>query len=149
MHPDQPGNVGNIGRSCLALGWRLHLVHPLGFRLTDRDLKRSGMDYWPQVDRLDHQDLGSLERALRGSQTWLVSVRGELPLHRAELEPGACFIFGAESAGLPEEAWRRFGQRSLHIPMAPQARSLNLASAVAMVMGAVEGRKWQQEAGSK
>lgn len=136
VHPDQPGNVGNIGRTCLALGCRLHLVKPCGFLLSDRRVARSGMDYWPQVDLREHASLEAwLESIPAGAQVRLFSTKARQPLAPALMPPGSHLVFGSESAGLPEAVWSRFAASALTIPQRPGVRSLNLASAVALALG--------------
>jgi tRNA (cytidine/uridine-2'-O-)-methyltransferase len=137
VHPDQAGNVGNVGRSCLGLGCRLHLVKPCGFTLSDAALKRAGMDYWRELDLVEHPSLEAWMASLPpGAPVWLCSTRGATALPRAPLQPGSHLVFGAESAGLPPSVWQRFGADSLRIPLDPRARSLNLATAVGVVLGA-------------
>jgi tRNA (cytidine/uridine-2'-O-)-methyltransferase len=160
VHPDMPGNVGNIGRTCLALGCRLHLVKPYGFRLTPESVRRSGLDYWKDVDLLEWESLDAwLEwvaektsphpacskapfpspgREGKGESRliYLVSTKGRLALPEAELSQGAVLVFGAESAGLPDSLWQRFAESSLVIPQASGVRSMNVSSAVACVLGA-------------
>ncbi len=137
VHPDIAGNTGNIGRTCLALGCRLHLVKPYGFSITDRALKRAGMDYWKDLDLVEHAGLEAWFSSLGpDARVLLLSTRGATPLPQADLLPGTHLVFGAESAGLPPSVWGRFGASSAHIPMAEGARSLNLASSVGIVLGA-------------
>jgi tRNA (cytidine/uridine-2'-O-)-methyltransferase len=141
VHPDQPGNTGNVGRTCLALGCRLHLVGPYGFKITDRDLKRAGMDYWPQVDLVEHASLAAWMGTLgTEAEVFLFSTRGKVALPEVELKPGSHLVFGSESAGLPPSVWERFGERSVRIPMREDARSLNLATSVGIVLGAASFR---------
>ena len=137
IHPDIAGNTGNIGRTCLALGCRLHLVKPYGFQITDKALKRAGMDYWKQVDLKEHSGLEAWFSSIGASeQVWLVSTKGKTVLPQADFKPDCHLVFGAESAGLPPSVWERFGQNSVRIPMAEGARSINVAAAVGIVLGA-------------
>jgi tRNA (cytidine/uridine-2'-O-)-methyltransferase len=137
IHPDIAGNTGNIGRTCLGLGCRLHLVKPYGFQITDKALKRAGLDYWKQVDLKEHADLNAWFESIGSKeQVWLVSTKGKTPLPEADLKPGCHLVFGAESAGLPPSVWEKFGANSVRIPMKKYARSINVAAAVGIVLGA-------------
>ena len=137
VHPDIAGNTGNIGRTCLALQCRLHLVKPYGFKITDENLKRAGMDYWKEVDLVEYAGLEAWFQSIgNGEKVILFSTKGRRGLAEAELTPGAHLVFGAESAGLPPSVWERFGEGSVQIPMAAGARSLNLATAVGVALGA-------------
>ncbi len=142
VRPDIAGNTGNIGRSCMALACRLHLVHPLGYQITDANLKRAGLDYWPNLDLKEHTDLeawlGSLSE---GVELYLLSTKAEKDFDPTEVGPGATLVFGSETAGLPPEVWERYAGRARKIPMDPRARSLNLSSSVAMVLGGLIFRK--------
>lgn len=138
VRPDIAGNTGNVGRSCMALGCRLHLVHPLGYRITDANLKRAGMDYWPLLDLKEHDDVGSwLASVPTDAAIFLLSTKGTQPFQRREVPPGAYLVFGSETAGLPPEVHRAFEGRARRIPMDERARSLNLSSSVAMVLGSL------------
>jgi tRNA (cytidine/uridine-2'-O-)-methyltransferase len=138
VRPDIAGNTGNVGRSCMALGCRLHLVHPLGYRITDANLRRSGMDYWPLLDLREHDDLESWLAGLDPStEIYLLSTKAQQDFRASEVGPGAVLVFGSESAGLPEAVFQAFPGRARRIPMDARARSLNLSSSVAMVLGSL------------
>lgn len=134
VHPEIPWNTGNVGRTCLALGARLHLVRPLGFALTERELRRAGLDYWEQVAPVIWQDLSELESALpRLGEPFLFSAEGKRSLWELSFPPRPVLLFGRESVGLPEDLRRRYRDRVVRIPMQPEApRSLNLSSCVAI-----------------
>jgi tRNA (cytidine/uridine-2'-O-)-methyltransferase len=138
VRPDIAGNTGNVGRSCMALGCRLHLVHPLGYRITDANLKRAGMDYWPLLDLKEHDDVDSWLATLpEGAAVFLMSTKGLQDFSAQEVPPGAFLVFGSESAGLPEAVFQAFPGRARRIPMDERARSLNLSSSVAMALGSL------------
>jgi tRNA (cytidine/uridine-2'-O-)-methyltransferase len=138
VRPDIAGNTGNIGRSCMALGCRLHLVHPLGYRITDANLRRAGMDYWPNLDLREHADLGFwMESLAPEAEVWLLTTKAELEWDPGEVSPGSTLVFGSETAGLPAEVHARWKARQRRVPMDPRARSLNLSACVAMVLGSL------------
>ena len=136
VHAEIPWNTGNVGRTCLAFGARLHLVRPLGFALTTRELRRAGLDYWDRVEPVVWPAWEALEEALPSlGEPFLFSPEGETTLWDTAFPARTVLIFGRESAGLPE-AVRRSRPRSLRrIPMAdPALRSLNLSTAVAVAL---------------
>jgi tRNA (cytidine/uridine-2'-O-)-methyltransferase len=138
IRPDIAGNTGNIGRSCMAMGCRLHLVHPLGYQITDANLKRAGMDYWPHLDLKEHKDLGAWMAAMEeGQEVWLLTTKAEKLWDPREVQEGATLVFGSETAGLPGEVHARWAYRERKLPMDPRARSLNLSACVAMVLGSL------------
>jgi tRNA (cytidine/uridine-2'-O-)-methyltransferase len=138
VRPDIAGNTGNVGRSCMALGCRLHLVHPLGYRITDANLKRAGMDYWPLLDLKEHDDVETWMASLpQDAALFLLSTKGTQDFSAKEVPEGAYLVFGSETAGLPPEVHCAFAGRARRIPMDERARSLNLSSSVAMVLGAL------------
>jgi tRNA (cytidine/uridine-2'-O-)-methyltransferase len=136
VEPEIPPNTGNIARTCAATGTRLHLVHPLGFEISDKQLKRAGLDYWPHVDLREHESLGDcLEAAGGGRRAWYLSKKADRSLYQAEFRPGDLLVFGPETRGLPEPLLEEVGARALRIPMRGDAvRSLNLGNAVAITL---------------
>jgi tRNA (cytidine/uridine-2'-O-)-methyltransferase len=138
VRPDIAGNTGNIGRSCMALGCKLHLVHPLGYEITDANLKRAGMDYWPHLDLQQHADLKAwMDSVPLEREVWLLTTKAGLDWSPAEVSPGATLVFGSETAGLPGEVHARWAARQRKIPMDSRARSLNLSACAAMVLGSL------------
>lgn len=138
VRPDIAGNTGNVGRSCMALGCRLHLVHPLGYQITDANLRRAGMDYWPNLDLKQHESVEAWMRGVEeGREVWLLTTKAEKNWSPAEVSPGATLVFGSESAGLPNEVHARWKARERKIPMDARARSLNLSACAAMVLGSL------------
>jgi tRNA (cytidine/uridine-2'-O-)-methyltransferase len=132
--PDIPQNTGNIGRSCVAVGAKLWLVRPLGFHLDDRYLKRAGMDYWRHLDWEAVDDWHELTAKLTGRTMWLLTKFAERLAWEAEFARGDVLVFGSETRGLPESIRREHAARCLKLPMHPEVRSLNLASAANTVM---------------
>lgn len=138
--PEIPANTGNIGRSCVAVGARLHLIEPLGFILSDRYLKRAGMDYWDRLDvrrYVDFQDfLEKNPEARPGAGTALYIVETMSPHLYTEAEyPDNCYLmFGSESTGVPEEIMLDYRRTCVRIPMLPGTRSMNLSDCVSIAM---------------
>lgn len=140
VHPEIPHNTGCAGRLSAALGLPLHLVRPLGFSLEDRYLKRAGLDYWPLIDLVVHEDWDALVRHLeaRGGpltgRLRLFTARGGSSLFRTDFAPDDVLVFGSESRGLPPELLAAHPERRAYIPIRPGVRSLNLANAVAVAV---------------
>lgn len=138
VRPDIAGNTGQIGRSCMAMGCRLHLVHPLGYKITDANLKRAGLDYWPNLDLRQHDSVKDWMAGVEDSrEVWLLSTKAEKEWSPAEVSPGATLVFGSETGGLPPEVHARWPGRERRITIDPRARSLNLSACVAMVLGSL------------
>jgi tRNA (cytidine/uridine-2'-O-)-methyltransferase len=133
FQPEIPQNTGNIGRTCVALGAKLWLIRPLGFRLDEKQLRRAGMDYWQhlQWEAVDHWEEFTLRMA--GKKIWIVTKFGKITYHQCDFQPGDCVLFGSESAGLPPSIHAQHGEQAISIPMRPEARSLNLSNAVSIV----------------
>lgn len=135
VHPEIPWNAGNVGRSCAAAGAELHLVAPLGFSLSERRLRRAGLDYWERLAPAVHESLAAFLAALPADAHVLAfSADGERTHWRAEFRADSWLVFGSESRGLPDELRARWRERLHRVPMAPGARSLNLSSAAAVVL---------------
>lgn len=132
MHPEIPQNTGNIGRLCLAIDARLHLVHPLGFSTDEKAVRRAGLDYWRQVDVQEHAHLDAFLEWTEGRRVHAFSSSALRPYTAAAFEPEDVLVFGCESVGLPWPVVERFGG-GLRIPMIGATRSLNLANAAAVV----------------
>lgn len=134
VHPEIGPNTGNIGRLCLGVGARLHLVHPLGFSTSDKAVRRAGLDYWKHVDCVEHASLDAFWAWLMSApdrRFHLLSTRGQTAYTRADYRRGDVLIFGRESKGLPADLVAAHG--ALRIPMPGPVRSLNLANAAAIV----------------
>jgi tRNA (cytidine/uridine-2'-O-)-methyltransferase len=132
--PQIAPNTGNIARLCVATGSELHLVRPLGFVLSDRELKRSAMDYWPRLKLTVHDDLEAFFESVGTSRVWLLTSKAEKSLWEAEFGDGEWLIFGNESAGLPASVHERFAGRGIRIPQAPTERCLNLSTAAGIAV---------------
>lgn len=135
VEPEIPPNTGNVARLCLAADAHLHLVKPLGFSLEDRYLRRAGMDYWAQVKVSVWDSWDALRDAQPGSaRRWLLTTKTDRAYHDAAFAPGDFLVFGRETRGLPASLLHAEREHLLTIPMAPAARSLNLATAVGIVL---------------
>lgn len=133
--PEIPQNTGNVARTCAATHTPLHLVEPLGFRITDRHLKRAGLDYWPHVTLTVHPDIESLYRSLPDARWVLFSTHARRSVYDFEFEPGDCLVFGCETGGLPKELLDQAPMNVLQIPIdRSQVRSLNLATSVGVAL---------------
>jgi tRNA (cytidine/uridine-2'-O-)-methyltransferase len=137
--PEIPDNTGNVGRTCVALDAKLWLVRPLGFRMEDRRLRRAGLDYWQHLDWEAVDDWSALVGRLPGCRLWLFSKGGTTIYTNAAFSLGDALVFGSESQGLPRALLESQPDRCLRIPMAAEARSLNLAVSVAVA--AFEARR--------
>ena len=133
LEPEQGGNVGNIGRTCLAIGAKLHLIEPLGFHLTDREIRRAGMDYWYQVDVTRYDNYEDFLEKNPGAVVYMATTKSKTVYTEVRYEENAYLMFGKESAGIPEEILMENRERCVRIPMLPDIRSLNLANSVAIV----------------
>jgi len=135
IEPEIPPNTGNIARLCLATKSRLHLVKPLGFSVDDRRLRRAGMDYWHQVDIQYWKSFAEFEAATQPPiRRFLLTTKSGRRYWDAKFHEGDYLVFGRETKGLPEHFLLVHADNCLTIPMAPEARSLNLATAVAVVL---------------
>ena len=136
VEPEIPPNTGNIARLCLAADAELHLVRPFGFSLDDKYLRRAGMDYWEQVKVTVWEGWDALYTArLARARYFLLTTKTDRPYYEEDFAPGDYLVFGRETRGLPESLLASAGRaRLLTIPMAPAARSLNLATAAGIVL---------------
>ena len=133
VEPEIPQNCGNIARTCAATGSRLHLVEPLGFDISERAVRRAGLDYWPMVDLSVYPSLEELFARNRVDDLWLATTKAPRDYTQAMFREGCWLMFGKETAGLPEDLRTRWQDRCVRIPMRPDARSLNLANSVAVL----------------
>ena len=134
--PEIPSNTGNIARTCLATGARLHLVKPLGFSIDDRQLKRAGMDYWHEVDVRLWESLEELFAATEPAmeRRFFFTTKSRRPYFEADYQPGDWFFFGRETKGVPEPLLAAHAGQCVTIPMTNGARSLNLSVAVGVAV---------------
>jgi tRNA (cytidine/uridine-2'-O-)-methyltransferase len=133
--PEIPQNTGNIARTCAATHTPLHLIEPLGFRLSDRYLKRAGLDYWPRVSLKVHASFEELREDLGPARMVYFSTHASRPYHAFQFLPGDCLVFGSETAGLPREMLDSEACEILKIPIdRSRVRSLNLATSVGIAL---------------
>lgn len=133
--PEIPPNTGNIIRMCANTGAELHLVEPLGFDLSDKNLRRAGLDYHEYARLVRHADWSACKTALAGRRLFAMTTRGSANLYGTELQANDVFVFGCETRGLPPEIREEFAaDRRLRLPMLPGQRSLNLSNAAAVTV---------------
>lgn len=132
--PEIPQNTGNIARTCAATGTTLHLVEPLGFSLSDKYLKRAGLDYWHLLDVRVHRDFASFLEAFPRVRIYYASTKAKQDYAQVTYEDRDVLVFGPETRGLPESLLADEYDRTIRIPMLENARSLNLSNAVAVVL---------------
>ena len=133
VEPEIPMNTGNIARTCAATRSRLHLVKPLGFDISDKAVKRAGLDYWPMVDLRVYENLDHFFAENPNAKLWLATTKAPRDYTQASFEDGCYLVFGKETAGLPQWFRQAHRDRCIRIPMRPDARSLNLANSVAVL----------------
>ena len=121
--PEIPANTGNIGRTCVAAGARLHLIEPLGFRLTEKNLKRAGMDYWAQLDVRTYIDFEDFLDQNPGARIYMATTKAHQIYTEVHYEPDCYIMFGKESAGIPEEILVDYEDTCIRIPMIGEIRS--------------------------
>lgn len=134
LEPEIPANTGNIGRTCVAAGARLHLIEPMGFQINEKQVRRAGLDYW---DKLDYRIYNSYPDFLRmnpGAKIYMATTKAKQTYSEVSYEDNCFLMFGKESAGIPEEILLEHEQTAVRIPMFDDIRSLNLANSVAIVL---------------
>ncbi|UHO36773.1 tRNA (cytidine(34)-2'-O)-methyltransferase [Chryseobacterium capnotolerans] len=135
VEPEIPNNTGNIGRLCVGTECRLHLVHPFGFVINDKNLKRSGLDYWVHLDVTEYANVEEWIKSIPDpSRVFLMSSHAEKSYLENDFQDGDWLVFGKESVGLSEEVLNEF-EHHLTIPMSKLIRSFNIANSVAFVVG--------------
>lgn len=134
LEPEIASNTGNIGRTCVATGTRLHLIEPLGFQLTEKNLKRAGMDYWSRLDVTRYVDFDDFITRNPNASIFYATTKGRKLYSEVSYPEDAYLVFGKESAGIPEELLVSNPERCVRIPMWENERSLNLANSVAVVL---------------
>lgn len=134
FEPEIPANTGNIGRTCVAAGARLHLIEPLGFRLDEKSLKRAGMDYWKDLDVTTYIDFDDFLSKNPNAKIYMATTKAPNVYTDVSYEPDCYIMFGKESAGIPEEILIHHKEDSIRIPMVSDIRSLNLGNSVAIVL---------------
>ena len=134
VEPEIPQNAGNIARTCAATGCVLHLVRPLGFEISDRYLKRAGLDYWHLVDVRVHDDLAAFLAEYPMARMHLFTTKARKTYTQADYRAGDFLVFGKETRGLEEEFLLAHAEACVRIPMREEARSLNLSNSVAVAV---------------
>lgn len=134
LEPEIPQNCGNIARTCAATGCVLHLIHPLGFDISEKAVKRAGLDYWHLVDVREYENLDDFFAKNDVRQLWCLSTKAPRCYTEAAFEDGCYLMFGKETKGLPEEFLNAHFESCVRIPMRSEARSLNLSNAVAVTV---------------
>jgi tRNA (cytidine/uridine-2'-O-)-methyltransferase len=132
--PEIPNNTGNIGRTCVATGSSLHLVHPLGFDTSEKACRRAGLDYWPRLDVREHASWDEYLDRARPPRFWMLTTAATRSLFDVQLRRGDHLIFGKETAGLPRSLIASYPDQLICLPMMPGERSLNLATAACTVI---------------
>ncbi len=132
--PEIPSNTGNIGRTCVATGARLHLIEPLGFKLSEKEIKRAGMDYWEKLDVSRYLDYEEFLEKNAKAKIYYASTKAKRVYTDVSYEGDAYIMFGKESAGLPEEILVKNPDTCVRIPMGSDIRSLNLSNSVAIIL---------------
>ena len=134
FEPEIPANTGNIGRTCVATGTRLHLIEPLGFQLTEKAIRRSGMDYWKDLDVTTYVNYEEFLEKNPGAKIYMATTKGKHVYSDVAYEPDCYIMFGKESAGIPEDILVDHPEECVRIPMIGETRSLNLSNSVAIVL---------------
>lgn len=133
LEPEIPHNTGAIARTCAATGARLHLIKPLGFDISDKMVKRCGLDYWHLVDISVYENLDEYFSKNGDNNLYLASTKAPKSYHQADFSGDVALMFGKETAGLPEWLREKYRDRCLRLPMIAEARSLNLSNSVAVM----------------
>lgn len=132
--PEMPANTGNIGRTCVATGARLHLIEPLGFKINDKMLKRAGLDYWDKLDVTVYDNYQDFLNRNPGAKIYMATTKAPKTYTQVSFEPDCYIMFGKESAGIPEDILYENQETCVRIPMIGDIRSLNLSNSVAIVL---------------
>ena len=132
--PEIPANTGNIGRTCVATGTKLHLIEPLGFILNDKTVKRAGMDYWDKLEIYRYDDWNDFMDKNPNAKIYFATTKGKHVYTEVNYEPDCFIMFGKESGGIPEEILVNHPEECVRIPMIGETRSLNLSNSVAVVL---------------
>lgn len=132
--PEIPMNTGNIGRTCVATGTKLHLIRPLGFMINDKTLKRAGMDYWNDLDVTYYDNFEDFVEKNPGAKIYMATTKAQHCYTDVKYSDGDFIMFGSEGSGIPEEILLKYSKTCVRIPMLEQYRSLNLSNSVAIVL---------------
>lgn len=134
LEPEMPANTGNIGRTCVATGTKLHLIKPLGFEITDKMVKRAGLDYWPHLNYEVYENFEDFLEKNPGAKIYMATTKAPKVYTEVQYEPDCYIMFGKESAGIPEEILVNHKEDCVRIPMVGDIRSLNLGNSVAIIL---------------
>jgi tRNA (cytidine/uridine-2'-O-)-methyltransferase len=134
LEPEIPANTGNIGRTCVATGTKLHLIEPMGFRLNEKEIKRAGLDYWKDLDLAVYDNYQDFLEKNPNAKIYMATTKAQNSYTHVEYDPGCFIMFGKESAGIPEELLLANKENTIRIPMIGDIRSLNLGNSVAIVL---------------
>lgn len=132
--PEMPANTGNIGRTCVATGTRLHLIEPLGFKLSEKAVKRAGLDYWDKLDVTVYSDYQDFLDRNPGAKIYMATTKAPNVYTEASYEPDCYIMFGPESRGIPEDILVQHQETCVRIPMWGDIRSLNLSNSVSIIL---------------
>ena len=135
VEPEIPQNCGNVARTCAATGSQLHLIRPLGFDISEKAVRRAGLDYWNLVEVFDYENLEDFFRRRPEAERdlWLTTTKAPRSYQEARFTADSWLFFGKETAGLPLALRERYRDRCVRLPMVSEARSLNLANSVAVL----------------
>jgi len=134
LEPEIPQNTGNIGRTCVATGTKLHLIEPMGFRLSEKQIRRSGLDYWKDLDVTVYDSYRDFLAKNPGAKIYMATTKAQKSYTEVDFEPDSFIMFGKESAGIPEELLLENKENTIRIPMIGNIRSLNLGNSVAVIL---------------
>lgn len=134
LEPEIPANTGNIGRTCVATGTKLHLIEPMGFRLSEKEIRRAGLDYWKDLDLTVYDSYQDFLEKNPNAIIYMATTKAQNVYTHVDFEPNCFIMFGKESAGIPEELLLANKENTIRIPMVGDIRSLNLGNSVAIVL---------------
>ena len=134
FQPEIPANTGNIGRLCVGANAELHIIKPMRFLLSDKYLKRAGLDYWKDLSLFFHNSLNDLILTYTDNNIYFCTTKSENNFYKRRFKPGDIFVFGPETRGIPESILKENWDKTITIPMSEKIRSINLANSVAIVL---------------